>query len=47
MDVTAEQAAQITGPVALDAIGPQQDWESVWLDRDAARREASPWKAAS
>ncbi|WP_425403593.1 Rieske 2Fe-2S domain-containing protein [Hwanghaeella sp.] len=45
MNVTAEQAAEIRGPAALDAIGPHQDWENVWLDRDAARRQASPWKA--
>jgi nitrite reductase/ring-hydroxylating ferredoxin subunit len=36
-------AAALRGPVAIDAIGPADDWEACWKDRDRARREASGW----
>jgi hypothetical protein len=36
-------AAGMRGPVAIDAIGPADDWEACWKARDRARREASGW----
>ena len=43
MAVTENEAAQIKGPVAIDAIGPADDWESCWKERDLGRRQKSPW----
>jgi phthalate 4,5-dioxygenase oxygenase subunit len=39
-------AAEFRGPVAVDAIGPTDGWEACWRDRDAQRRQGSPWAAA-
>jgi phthalate 4,5-dioxygenase oxygenase subunit len=42
----AADAASFRGPVAVDAIGPADGWQDCWRDRDAARRQASPWAGA-
>jgi hypothetical protein len=36
-------AAAMTGPAAIDGIGPSADWESYWQATDANRRRASSW----
>jgi phthalate 4,5-dioxygenase oxygenase subunit len=36
-------AAQMTGPAAIDGIGPSDDWQSYWRKTDASRRRASSW----
>src|SRR5450432_2505769 len=36
-------AAQMTGPAAIDGIGPSEDWQSYWQTTDAKRRRASSW----
>jgi phenylpropionate dioxygenase-like ring-hydroxylating dioxygenase large terminal subunit len=36
-------AASLTGPAAIDGIGPTQDWQGYWQKTDAARRKASSW----
>jgi hypothetical protein len=36
-------AAQMTGPAAIDGIGPSDDWQSYWQRTDASRRQASSW----
>jgi phenylpropionate dioxygenase-like ring-hydroxylating dioxygenase large terminal subunit len=36
-------AAKITGPAAIDGIGPSEGWQAYWRKTDAARREASGW----
>jgi phthalate 4,5-dioxygenase oxygenase subunit len=36
-------AATITGPAAIDGIGPTETWQSYWPEVDAKRRAASPW----
>jgi hypothetical protein len=36
-------AAKITGPAAIDGIGPSEGWEVYWQKTDEARREASSW----
>ena len=38
-----ESAKQITGPIAVDAIGPQDAWEDCWTSRDHDRRQACSW----
>jgi phthalate 4,5-dioxygenase oxygenase subunit len=39
-------AASITGPAAIDGIGPSDDWRGYWQKTDQARRQASSWAAA-
>ncbi|WP_028465623.1 Rieske 2Fe-2S domain-containing protein [Nisaea denitrificans] len=39
-------AKDIQGPISIDAIGPTEEWESVWTDRDAGRRASCTWDAA-
>jgi phthalate 4,5-dioxygenase oxygenase subunit len=36
-------AARLTGPAAIDGIGPSDDWQAYWRATDAARRRASSW----
>jgi phthalate 4,5-dioxygenase len=36
-------AANITGPAAIDGIGPTEGWQAYWRKTDQARREASTW----
>jgi hypothetical protein len=39
-------AARITGPAAIDGIGPAEGWQLYWRKTDAARRRASSWARA-
>jgi len=41
LDATA--AAAMTGPAAIDGIGPSEDWQGYWQNTDANRRAASSW----
>ena len=41
LDETA--AGEITGPPAIDGIGPTDAWDCYWQDTDAKRRAACPW----
>lgn len=43
--VEGAKAAQITGPVAVDAIAPIASWQASWVERDQARRAACAWTA--
>jgi hypothetical protein len=36
-------AAKLTGPAAIDGIGPTDGWQAYWQKTDAARRKASSW----
>jgi phthalate 4,5-dioxygenase oxygenase subunit len=40
-------AAHMTGPAAIDGIGPSEDWQSYWQRTDANRRRASSWANGS
>ncbi|MGB0576666.1 MAG: Rieske 2Fe-2S domain-containing protein [Alphaproteobacteria bacterium] len=35
--------AALTGPIAVDTIGPVEDWQNSWIECDTARRCRSPW----
>jgi hypothetical protein len=45
MVLDAAAAARITGPAAIDGIGPSDDWQGYWRATDARRRQASGWAA--
>ena len=36
-------AARLTGPAAIDGIGPTADWQGYWQSTDASRRKAAGW----
>ena len=36
-------AAKITGPAAVDGIGPSDDWQGYWKSAENRRRKASSW----
>jgi phenylpropionate dioxygenase-like ring-hydroxylating dioxygenase large terminal subunit len=36
-------AARLTGPAAIDGIGPSDGWQSYWRTTDAARRRSASW----
>jgi hypothetical protein len=37
------QATSITGPAAIDGIGPADDWQGYWQKSEASKREAASW----
>jgi phthalate 4,5-dioxygenase oxygenase subunit len=38
-----EQAPKLTGPAAIDGIGPTDDWQGYWQKTDASKRKAASW----
>jgi phthalate 4,5-dioxygenase oxygenase subunit len=46
MRLDAAAAARMTGPAAIDGIGPSDDWQGYWRRTDMARRAASGWARA-
>jgi phenylpropionate dioxygenase-like ring-hydroxylating dioxygenase large terminal subunit len=43
MVLDEQTAPKLTGPAAIDGIGPTDDWQSYWRRTDEARRKASSW----
>jgi len=43
MVLDAKSAPAITGPAAVDGIGPAHDWQSYWQSTDATKRKAASW----
>ena len=41
----ASTAAKITGPAAIDGIGPTDDWRGYWQKTDASKRNSAGWAA--
>ncbi|KAA9106020.1 aromatic ring-hydroxylating dioxygenase subunit alpha [Microbacterium rhizomatis] len=41
--VSAEQAASLTGPLAMDTIAANDVWQTRWMEREQERRADSPW----
>src|SRR5665213_1487810 len=37
-------AAKITGPAAIDGIGPTEGWQGYWQKSEAQKRETMSWK---
>jgi phthalate 4,5-dioxygenase oxygenase subunit len=42
--VDEARAAHITGPAAIDGIGPSNDWQGYWQSTEAKKRETMSWK---
>ena len=43
MVLDARSAPQITGPAAIDGIGPTADWQGYWQKTDLTKRQAASW----
>jgi hypothetical protein len=43
MVLDAQAAASLTGPAAIDGIGPTGDWQGYWQRTDASKRKAASW----
>jgi phthalate 4,5-dioxygenase oxygenase subunit len=43
MVLDAKQAAAVTGPPAIDGIGPSDDWRGYWKKTEASKRQAASW----
>jgi phthalate 4,5-dioxygenase oxygenase subunit len=41
--VSEKNASSISGPAALDAVGPTKKYETIWLEEDIKRRAECPW----
>jgi hypothetical protein len=41
--VSEEEAARLTGPIAMDTIAANDAWQERWVQREQERRDASPW----
>ncbi len=36
-------APKLTGPAAIDGVGPTNDWQGYWRKTDVSKREAAIW----
>ncbi|MFJ6654350.1 Rieske 2Fe-2S domain-containing protein [Microbacterium sp. NPDC091313] len=45
--VSEEEAAALTGPLAMDTISANDAWQTRWIEREAQRRAESPWAASA
>ncbi|MGA9004035.1 MAG: aromatic ring-hydroxylating dioxygenase subunit alpha, partial [Pseudolabrys sp.] len=43
MVLDGARAARITGPAAVDGIGPADDWQGYWQKSEASKRRAASW----
>ena len=43
MVLDARSAPNITGPAAVDGIGPTEDWQGYWRKTDQGKRKAASW----
>jgi phthalate 4,5-dioxygenase oxygenase subunit len=43
MVLDRDEAARITGPAAIDGIGPSDDWEGYWKRTDLMKRQGASW----
>jgi hypothetical protein len=43
MVLDAQSAPAVTGPAAIDGIGPSDDWQGYWQESDRSKRRAASW----
>ena len=43
MVLDTHSAPNITGPAAIDGIGPTDDWQGYWQKTDLNKRKAASW----
>jgi hypothetical protein len=45
MVIDEQRAGKLTGPPAIDGVGPAEGTEEYWKECDAARRKKAAWAA--
>jgi len=43
MVLDRQMAARITGPAAVDGIGPVDDWQGYWQRSELDKRKGTSW----
>jgi hypothetical protein len=43
MTLDASAAPKLTGPAAIDGVGPTGDWQGYWQQTDLSKRKAATW----
>jgi nitrite reductase/ring-hydroxylating ferredoxin subunit len=43
MVLDPQSAPRLTGPAAIDGIGPTEDWQGYWQKTDLSKRKAASW----
>jgi hypothetical protein len=43
MVLDPQSAPKVTGPAAIDGIGPTDDWTGYWQRTDESKRKAASW----
>ena len=43
MVLDESSAARLTGPSAVDGIGPADDWQGYWQKSEADKRKGAAW----
>ena len=43
MVLDPQSAPKVTGPAAIDGIGPTDDWKGYWQRTDESKRKAASW----
>ncbi|MCX7313310.1 MAG: aromatic ring-hydroxylating dioxygenase subunit alpha [Alphaproteobacteria bacterium] len=43
MVLDANSAPALTGPAAIDGVGPTEDWQGYWQRTDRSKRETASW----
>jgi phenylpropionate dioxygenase-like ring-hydroxylating dioxygenase large terminal subunit len=47
MVLDAAEATRLTGPAAIDGIGPTEGWQDYWRRTDATKRQQATWTASA
>jgi hypothetical protein len=47
MVLDRDKAARVTGPAAVDGIGPAADWQGYWRKSEAEKRKGASWIKAN
>ena len=47
MVLDKDKAARVTGPAAVDGIGPTDDWQGYWQKSEADKRSGAAWLKAN
>jgi phenylpropionate dioxygenase-like ring-hydroxylating dioxygenase large terminal subunit len=47
LELSAAEAAEVTGPATIDGIDTEGDWQNYWVAADARRRNNAPWHSGA
>jgi len=47
LELSAAEAAEVTGPATIDGIDTEGNWQNYWVAADARRRNNAPWHSGA